>query len=460
MAFELKQQLRQSQQLVMTPQLQQAVKMLQMNTVELVELVEQELQENPMLEIDETPPDTAPTTQQEIDAAEFANYLDNGAERAMPNFNKMSDDLPSFEASLTRDETLEEHVLWQLGMLELDETERAVAVFLAGSLDENGYLQIENLEETARRLEIDPAVIEKVIAYVQECEPAGVGARNLKECLLIQANRRFGNHSLPVEIISSFLHELETKNIGRIARKLNRSDDEIRDAVRLVLQLEPKPGRRYSNEESRYITPDIYVDHMEGGYVIRLNDNGLPRLKINQLYRSVARQKNVNSDAKEFIQDKMSAATSLIKSIHQRQKTIYRVTESIFKFQREFLEKGVEHLRPLVLRDVAEDVGLHEGTVGRVTTNKYVHTPRGIFELKYFFNPGIQRNDGQADMASESVKAEIRRLVQNEDSNNPLSDQAIVDLLKKAQINIARRTVTKYREAMGILPSNKRKQLA
>jgi RNA polymerase sigma-54 factor len=185
----------------------------------------------------------------------------------------------------------------------------------------------------------------------------------------------------------------------------------------------------------------------------------MPRLKINQLYRTVGRQKGVNTEAKDFIQEKLSAATSLIKSIHQRQRTIFRVTESIFKFQRDFLEKGVEHLRPLVLRDVAEDVGLHEGTVGRVTTNKYVHTPRGIFELKYFFNPGIQRNDGQADMASEAVKAEIKKILQAEDARNPLSDQAVVELLKEANINIARRTVTKYRELMGILPSNKRKQL-
>ncbi len=456
MSLGMKQQLKQGQHLVMTPQLQQAVKMLQMNTVELGELIESELQENPLLEVDETPEEPV---REEIDAEAFARYLDDGVERSLTNFSRPRDDLPTFESTLTQEDTLEDHLLWQLRMEPLDEQERAIAAYLIGNLDERGYLMLESLDTVARQLGLDAARIEKLIGILQKFDPPGVAARDLRECLLIQARRKYGEHALPTRIVAGFLGELETKNYARIARKLNLPEDEVTAAVRKVLVLEPKPGRMFAADEARYITPDIYVFKQNDDYVIQLNDSGLPRLKINQLYRTLARQKGAQPDAKEFIQDKLMAATGLIKSIHQRQRTIYRVTESIFKFQREFLDKGVEYLRPLVLRDVAQDVGLHEGTVGRVTTNKYVHTPRGIFELKYFFNPGIQRDDGGADMASEAVKAEIRRLVQSEDPRKPLSDQALVELLKQSKINIARRTVTKYRELMGILPSNKRKQL-
>ncbi len=458
MALELKQQLRQGQHLVMTPQLQQAVKMLQMNTIELVELIDQELQENPLLEIEEQAPEPEAKERDEIDAEAFANYLDSGVERTLTNFNNYRNEMPSYESTVARDDSLHEHLEWQVRMLELTDEERAVALFIIGSLDDSGYLQGDS-GEAAAEAGGSPEVYERVLKRVQGLDPIGVGARDLKECLLIQAGHRYGEHALPVRIIKECMHELETRNYVRIAKRLGVEEEVANEAIRKVLALEPKPGRRFSTEETAYITPDIYIHKVDGDYVITLNDSGMPRLRINQLYRSAARQKNLPADAKEFIQNKLSAATGLIKSIDQRQRTIYRVTESIFRFQREFLEKGVEYLRPLVLRDVAEDVGLHEGTVGRVTTNKYVHTPRGIFELKYFFNPGIQRQDGGADMASEAVKAEIRRLVQSEDPQKPLSDQTLVELLKKANINIARRTVTKYREVMGILPSNKRKQL-
>lgn len=456
MAFELKQQLRQGQHLVMTPQLQQAVKMLQMNAVELREMIDQELQENPLLEMEEPPPEK---NANEIDAEAFAAYLDSGVERSLVNFNKAKDDLPSYEATLTRSESLQDHLEWQIRMLDLTEEERAMAMFLIGNLDDRGYLQVESGEQVSEELGVPAELFDQVLVRLQALDPPGVGARNLKECLLIQARSRYGDNSLPVQIITEGMHELETKNYARIARKLGVDEELLHQEVKRVLDLDPKPGRGYASDDTSYIAPDIYIQLVDGEYVITLNDNGMPRLKINALYRSVARQKGVPAETKDFIQSRLSAATGLIKSIDQRQRTIYRVTESIFKFQRGFLEKGVEALRPLVLRDVAEDVGLHEGTVGRVTTNKYVYTPRGIFELKYFFNPGIHRQDGGADMASEAVKGEIRKLVQQEDPQKPLSDQALVELLKKANINIARRTVTKYRELMGILPSNKRKQL-
>lgn len=458
MALELKQQLRQGQHLVMTPQLQQAVKMLQMNTVELSELIEHELQENPLLDLDESPPPESAPSQEEIDAEAFANYLDNGIERTLPNFNKFRHELPSYEATLTRPDSLEDHLEWQVRMLALDESELAIMLFLIGNLDERGYLMLGDEHEAAEQLGVPFETLQRMIARLQQCDPPGVGARDLRECLLLQARFKYGEHSLPARIVAEFLAELENKNYGRIARKLGVADDLVTQAVRKVLALDPKPGFKFSDEAPAYITPDIYIFKFNDDYVITLNDSGLPRIKINQLYRSLGKQKGVNPQAKEFIQEKLNAATGLIKSIHQRQRTIYRVTESIFKFQRDFLDKGVEYLRPLVLRDVAQDVGLHEGTVGRVTTNKYVHTPRGIFELKYFFNPGIQREGGE-EMASESVKAEIRKHVQSEDPRAPLSDQALVELLKRSGINIARRTVTKYREQMGILPSNKRKQL-
>ena len=285
----------------------------------------------------------------------------------------------------------------------------------------------------------------------------GVGSRDLKECLLAQA-RQLNLKGNEVElIIKDYLHHLEKKNYAAIAKALSLPMDQVIELSKIIFEMEPKPGRSFSSVDTHYITPDVYVYKMNGLYVISLNEDGLPRLKISNFYKNALQGKEASSLTKEYIQDKLRSAVWLIRSIHQRQRTIYKVTESIVKHQTAFLDKGLDHLRPMVLKDVASDIGMHESTVSRVTTNKYVHTPQGIFELKFFFNSSIGRG-GDSDVASETVKDKIKKMVEAEDVKHPLSDQQIVEMLQAQNITIARRTVAKYREMLNILPSSKRKK--
>jgi RNA polymerase sigma-54 factor len=283
-----------------------------------------------------------------------------------------------------------------------------------------------------------------------------VGARDLQECLLIQATELHPANDLVHDILENHLGDLERRAYPNIAKKLGVSLEEVGEALRVIQSLEPKPGREVSDEEPRYITPDIYVHKIDGQWVIQLNEDGLPKLRVNSFYKDALGQGG-SAEAKEYVQNKLRSALWLIRSIHQRQRTIYKVTESIVKHQTQFLDRGIAHLKPMVLRDVAEDVGMHESTISRVTTNKYVHTPQGVYELKYFFNSGINRVEGGA-VASEAVKERIRQMVAAESPKKPLSDQAIADLLQRENIDIARRTVAKYREMLGILPSSRRRR--
>jgi len=286
-----------------------------------------------------------------------------------------------------------------------------------------------------------------------------VCARDLRECLLIQARYLGFENTIVTDIIAEHLPNLEKKNYKAICKALKASMDEVVSAVTVIKAMEPRPGRQFSDENPQYITPDIYVYKMDNDFVVVLNDDGMPKLRVNSLFkRSVSRGRRMGTDAQDYIQDKMRSAAWLIKSIHQRQKTIYKVMESILRFQREFFEKGIAHLRPMVLRDVAQDIGMHESTISRVTTNKYAYTPQGIFELKYFFNSSIKRDEGGA-IASASVMDKIRQIISSEDPKHPHSDDKIAQVLKRENIHIARRTVAKYREMMRVLPSNKRKEL-
>ena len=300
---------------------------------------------------------------------------------------------------------------------------------------------------------------ERTLRRIHQLEPKGCGARDLQECLLIQAAALKDNRApLLSLILKRYLKLLESKNLPAIARELKLNLSEVVDASRLLAKLDPKPGRNWSGEDAQYITPDVFVYKLGEEYTVVLNDDGLSKLRISAMYRAALRNgAGQNPKAKEFIQDKMRSAQWLIRSIHQRQRTIYKVTESIVKFQRDFLDKGIAYLKPLILRDVAEDIGMHESTVSRVTTTKYVHTPQGIFELKYFFNSSIARVAGD-DIASEAVKNHIKQIVAAEDARTPYSDQKIVELLRAQGIDIARRTVAKYREVLGVLPSSKRKR--
>jgi RNA polymerase sigma-54 factor len=293
---------------------------------------------------------------------------------------------------------------------------------------------------------------------MQTFDPIGVCARNLSECLLIQANYFELDDTIVIEIITNHLNHLENKNYKAICKVLKTNIEDIISAVNVIIGLDPRPGLQFLDEEPQYITPDIYVYKLDGNFVIMLNDDGMPKLRVNPFYRSAVKNgKKMPDNVKDYVQEKMRSATWLIRSIHQRQKTIYKVMESILKFQRVFFDKGIEHLKPMVLRDVAEDIEMHESTISRVTTNKFVHTPRGIFELKYFFNSSIRSVEGDA-LASASVQEKIRLIIESENPQRPYSDDKISKLLKEANINIARRTVAKYREIMKVLPSSKRKQ--
>lgn len=494
MGMEMRQELKLTQQLVMTPQLQQAIKLLQLSRMELVDLVREELLENPVLEDDiemspeiqtrELVGDDAQLTRQVEEAGhtelpiteggvkesavevkadgsavaeiDWESYIeDYSSSASMPSFRPESDDMPSYEATLTRSESLSEHLMWQLTMTDLDQQRMEVGAMIIGNIDPSGYLKEPPLEDIAAEAGVAQEIAEEVLMRVQGFDPVGVGARNLAECLLIQAMHLGEDDDLVVKIIKSHLPNLERKNYQAIARDLKQPIEEVYEAAKVIMELDPRPGRQYSSEDPHYITPDVYIHKVGERYFVVPNDDGLPKLKISSFYRSAL---SGVGNAKDYIQDKLRSAQWLIRSIQQRQRTIIKVSESILKFQRDFFDKGIAHLRPLILRDVAEDIGMHESTISRVTTNKYVHTPQGIFELKFFFNSGITRTDGD-DLASQAVKSKIKQIIGAEDARKPMSDQKIAAILKEGGIEIARRTVAKYREQMGILSSSKRKQL-
>ncbi|OPY84891.1 MAG: RNA polymerase sigma-54 factor [Smithella sp. PtaU1.Bin162] len=489
MAFELKQNLKLSQQLIMTPQLQQAIKLLQLSRLELVDTINQEMEENPLLEeaaLDEgNEEEVRPIGEDDVQVIEnqdvkvidrteeltgegdgreefdWSNYLEDYGPVGV-SYDRKDAESPVWDNIVTESKSLTSHLMWQMKLSPLTEEEMRVGSQIIGNLDQNGYL-CATIQEIAILEKVTEEFTEAVLKKVQEFDPAGVGARDLKECLLIQA-RMLGVKNPVVEtIIKDHLKDLELKNYIHIARKLKIPLREVEIAVLLISNMEPKPGSMYSEERVQSIIPDVYVVKSGDGYKIILNDDGLPRLRISNFYKEVMAGVGSHGDhdaeenGKKYIRDKVQSATWLIKSIQQRQKTIYKVAESIVKFQKDFFDLGINFLKPLVLRDVADDVEMHESTISRVVTNKYMHSPRGIFEMKYFFGSSIQRTSGET-IASKSVKEEIKQLVGKEDSKKPYSDCEIVDLLKQKGIDIARRTVAKYREMMGILPSSKRKK--
>ena len=477
MALELRQQLKLTQQLIMTPQLQMAIKLLQLSRLELMDTIRQELEENPALEEDftegaaedplteppestpvETPPTKEVTIEDKIrDDIDWSNYIDEYSSSGKIHFESERKDTPSFENFISRKESLRENLLWQLMMTSPTGEEEKIGSLIAGNLDQDGYLDV-SLEELADTSAAPLEKIRHVLAIMQTFDPLGVCARNLSECLLIQARHFNLDNTILTDIIKNHLNHLENKNYKAIARSLKASLEDVIAAVNVIKGLEPRPGRQFSDDETQYITPDIFVYKFENDFIIVLNDDGMPKLRMNAFYKNALKHgQRIPDHAKDYVQEKMRSATWLIRSIHQRQKTIYKVMESILKFQRIFFEKGIAYLKPMVLRDVAEDISMHESTISRVTTNKYAHTPQGIFELKYFFNSSIQRIHGEA-IASASVQDKIRQLVESEDTGKPYSDDKISNLLKEANINIARRTVAKYREIMKVLPSNKRKE--
>ncbi|MGK5089999.1 RNA polymerase factor sigma-54 [Bdellovibrionota bacterium FG-2] len=494
MALEIKQSLRLSQQLVMTPQLQQAIKLLQLTRMELAEVVTQEMMENPILEesmesaegessepqevaaeantaeaeqirdeesfVKPTPAEEQLVTQKEdFNWESYVEEFNSNSSSTTPSMKEINEELPSFENILTKTTTLEEHLAWQLSMIALTETEKKLGELIIGNLSDDGYLNA-NLEDLAKESGVELEDAEEVLKIVQNFDPVGVGSRNLRECLLLQARFLVPRQPLVEQILENHLPDLERKNYQAVAKALNMPLDKIITATKVIMEFEPKPGRSFHNSDTQYISPDIYVYKVGDDFSIVLNEDGMPKLRISPYYKNIlASAKDGNKDTKEYVQEKLRSAVWLIRSIHNRQKTIYKVTEAIVKRQRDFFEKGVQQLKPMILKDVANDIGMHESTISRVTTNKFVHTPVGIFELKYFFNSSINSADGSDSLASEAVKEKIRNMIQKEDPKNPLSDQKIVELLRGDNIDIARRTVAKYRDMLGILSSGKRKKV-
>jgi RNA polymerase sigma-54 factor len=500
--MELKQQLRLTQQLVMTPQLQQAIRLLQLSRLELVEEVRKELDNNPVLS-DEEPDQQRPreaqetasgsdeggvdvdrplqdadgrsedarATEQATREVDWEKFLENRTlQQAVPPGRGGFEELPPIDQNLTKPRSLRDHLLWQLQMSDFTDVERRFAQLVIGNLDEKGYLDLAGVDrpdgtrtpdltmlDLAAEAGLHPDDAPLVLELIQNFDPLGVASRDLRECLLVQA-KAFGFDEVEVAIIENHLHHLEKHNYQAIAREMKIPLEEVYEAAKEIQKLESRPARNFTDQDDRSIaiTPDVYVMRDGEEFVVLDNDRGMQRLFINE---ALTKKLMKDPRAKDFIGEKLRNAQWLIRAIEQRRKTIIRVAESIVEKQRDFFEQGVAHLKPMILRDVAEAVGMHESTISRVTTNKYMHTPQGLFELKYFFNSSIRRVANE-DIASESVKQAIRAIIDGEDKSAPFSDQAIVEKLARSEgIKIARRTVAKYREMMGILASSKRKRL-
>ena len=495
MPLELKQNLKLQQQLKITLQLQQAIKLLQLSRYELADVISQELMENPVLEerllgpdkeakpgeVDtRTPEDAAapvlaggetpvearadgeePSNRTE-DEFQWDKYLDGyinsrGSEGSFGRPNL--DDLPSQDRRLHTKTELKDHLLWQLRLGDFDDEERNIGVFVIGNIDDDGLVMRDDPAEDvtasiAAACETTPEKVERVLARIQLFDPVGVASRDVRECLLVQARHYAPTNALIQRILEEHYDDLQKMKFQQIARDCGADLETVREAVRVISRFETRPGRLYSTAEPHYITPDLYIEKVGGEYKIIVNDEGIPRLRINAFYRNYLRNRSRDETSK-FIREKLNAAKWFINSIDQRRRTMYKVMDAILRLQRDFFERGVEHLKPLYLKDIAREIGMHESTVCRVTNSKYVHTPQGLFELKYFFNSGLATADG-GDVASKAVKSRITKLLESESDGKSLSDREVVALLARDGIKIARRTVAKYRGQLGIMSSSKR----
>ena len=467
--------LRQRQQLVMTPKLQQALKLLQMPAIELQQMLKQEIMENPLLDEEEDLVETQEEEQerQETETKEeekpaedepdepeekidWEEYFQNGWETAAGLGEEIPEDfverVPVAKRSFT------EALISQLRIVTDDERTIEIGDYLIGSLDESGYLTCA-LEEVTNTFHADAEEVERILRIIQTFDPPGVGARNLQECLLIQLGARGLDDSLAARIIREHFDDFKQKKYPDLAKKLRVSIQEIQSQSKVISTLDPKPGFEITAGEPQYVIPDLVVDKVDDKYVVYLNDKNIPRLRINRVYQEELLKEggDGNRETKEFIQSRLKSARWLIQTIEQRRRTMVKVMGCIVDKQREFFEKGTAFLRPLTLQQVASEINMHESTVSRVTTNKYVQTPRGVFELKFFFSSSLGTQDG-GEISAKSAKDKIRRIIEQEEALNPLSDQKIADILRKDGLNIARRTVAKYREQLSLLPARMRRQ--
>jgi RNA polymerase sigma-54 factor len=474
MALESRLDLKLSQKLNITPQLQQAIKLLQLPLLELSQTLNQELMENPFLE--ETPDELEQETLA-IEERESSSIIEEDAElpvddlmkfsvdeyfsersndgRDLGYFNPGMEEQPSYELFATKTTDLWEHLLWQLRLSNAKDDVRKVAEAVIGNIDDDGYLRISE-EELGQLLNVDINTVRSAIALVQTFDPTGVGARDLKECLLIQARYWNLGGTLVEKIILNNIDDLQKKKYTNIAKKYNSPMDDIMTAVQIIEGFEPRPGSSFSNIQTNYIVPDVFINKTDDGYQIILNDEGIPKIRLNNSYKKLLLRSDLSKEDRDFLKNKLKLATELLRNLDQRNRTIYKVSESILKFQKDFFDKGIQYIKPLNLREIALDINMHESTISRVTSNKYLACDHGIFNFRFFFSSSIRSDDGK--ISSTLVKDYIKKLISEEDNKNPLSDQKISEELKKMNIYVARRTVAKYREELRIPPQSQRKR--
>jgi RNA polymerase sigma-54 factor len=466
MALEQKLSVRMSQRLVMTPSLQQAIKLLQMSRLELAEEVQQELLENPVLEesAEQAEPAEAEPREEERDdplaEIDFDSYFQDVEGYTPPRSYEPTDGLPTFENTLAEPTNLADHLLWQLDVSTNEPRIQEIGRAIIGNINEDGYLRA-TLEEIQQMGDWSRDEVERALELLQSFDPIGVCARDLVECLCLQLAHLGETGSAAETIVRFHMDKLQNRRFKQLSEELAIDMEDLQAEIEIIRGLDPRPGRKYNVTKSTYVVPDVHVVKVDDEYQILLNEEGLPRLRISPVYRrmvSRAGDAQASSEAKEYVRNKLRSAFRLIKSLEERQRTIFKVATSIVKFQREFLDYGIEKLRPLVLKDVADDIGMHESTVSRVVNNKYMHTHRGLFEMRFFFHSGIASSHGGSNVSSLTVKDRIRKIISGENDRRPYSDAAIVKILKAEGLQIARRTVAKYREELKIPASSNRKQ--
>ena len=468
MSAHLKMGLKLTQKLKMTPQLQQSIRLLTLPLMELEEAVREEMLENPVLEevhetVEEQSAEELSNQEEAPDRPTWMEYTDSGSVR-VPRSGKTKSGTGIFNIDhvVSTEKSLYEHLVWQIQMSGFSNREKAHLNILVDHLDDNGYLKT-SLEEITDDIDVELSDLKNALKILYTMDPCGVGARNLKECLIIQAHQyQKGNVHL-IAIIENHLRDLERKDYSTIAKALDLQEEEVMDLYKIITAMEPKPGRLFVSQPVQYVIPDVYVSKEGNEYRVSLNEEGLPHLRVAHLYQDMLRQLNTDkvsslNSTHRYLRHKMNSALWLIRSLNQRQRTIFRVTSAIVRYQKEFFDKGLIGMRPLILRQIAEEVELHESTISRVTTNKYVHTPHGLYELKYFFGVGIETETGEK-LSGEVVKLKIKSYIAEENKEDPLSDQDLVNILQeKIKVHLSRRTVAKYRELLNILPAARRKK--
>jgi RNA polymerase sigma-54 factor len=472
MAMEMRLSQKLVTKLVMTPMLQQAIKLLPLARMELAQLVRQEITENPILEelaeedemekegLEEpeanlaaeeaVPEEQAPLNQEQ----DWDNFIQSNIDRGS-SVDSYTEN-PSIEATYKKEPSLADHLHWQMSLSLDSEADKYIGACIVGNIQNDGYL-CTDITEIAETVGCPPEDVERVLSVIQGFEPTGVGARSLQECLLLQLRALPDRDPLAEKLVKSYLERLEERFLHKIASELNVHVEKILASVRVIRSLDPKPGLQFQSDGIDYVTPDITVVKTDDGYDVVLNDEGVPRLRINPFYHDMLTHTQ-EGQTREYLENKYRSALWLIKSIDQRRQTIYKVGKSIVKLQQEFLDKGLSYLKPMVLKDVARDIEMHESTVSRITTNKYIDTPQGIFELKYFFHSGIKSYMGTS-LSSIRVKNMIKEVVAQEDTQRPLTDDEMVQVLMRKNAKIARRTITKYRKELNIPPASKRKKI-